>query len=74
MYDYVMLLDIDEFFTPRVVNETKNHYYVKRCCSDKSCGSCHFHEVMYYPDCGMKGKVGEDGNITSHLVSYTYWH
>ena len=73
-YDYVMLLDIDEFFIPRVVNETKIHYYVKRCCSDKSCGSCHFHELMYYPDCGMKGKVGEDGNITSQLVSYTYWH
>ena len=73
-YDYVMLLDADEFFTPRVANETEIHYYVKRCCSAKSCGSCHFQEFMYYPDCGMKGKVGEDGNITSHLVSYTYWH
>ena len=66
-YDYVILLDADEFFTPRVVNETEIHYYVKRCCSDKSCGSCHFQELMYYPDCGMKGKVGEDGNITSQL-------
>ena len=55
-YDYVMLMDADEFFTPRVVNETEIHYYVKRCCSDKSCGSCHFHELMYYPDCGLKGK------------------
>ena len=73
-YDYVMLLDADEFFTPRVVYETEIHYYVNRCCSDKSCGSCHFQELMYYPDCGMKGKVGEDGNITSQLVSYTYWH
>ena len=73
-YDYVMLLDADEFFTPRVVNETEIHYYVKRCCSEVSCGSCHFQELMYYPDCGMKGEVGEDGNITSQLVSYTYWH
>ena len=73
-YDYVMLMDADEFFTPRVVNETEIHYYVKRCCSDKVCGSCHFHELMYYPDCGLKGKVGDDGNITRQLVSYTYWH
>ena len=71
-YDYVMLLDADEFFTPRVVNETEIHYYVKRCCSAKVCGSCHFHELMYYPYCGLKGKVGDDGNITSQLVSYTY--
>ena len=73
-YDYVMLMDADEFFTPRVVNETEIHYYVNRCCSDKSCGSCHFHELMYYPDCGLKGKVGDDGNITRQLVSYTYLH
>ena len=73
-YDYVMLLDADEFFTPRVVNETEIHYDVKRCCSAKSCGSCHFHELMYYPDCGLKGKVGDDGNITRQLVSYKYWH
>ena len=31
-YDYVMLMDADEFFTPRVVNETEIHFYVKRCC------------------------------------------
>ena len=30
--------------------------------------------ALDYPDCGMKGEVGEDGNITSQLVSYTYWH
>ena len=71
-YDYVMLLDADEFFTPRVVNEKGIHYYVNKCCSYRRCGSCHFHEFMYYPDCGMKGKVGEDGNITSQLVSYNF--
>ena len=73
-YDYVMLMDADEFFTPRVVNETEIHYYVKRCCSAKLCGSCHFHELMYYPDCGLKGKVGDDGNVTRQLVSYNNWH
>ena len=71
-YDYVMLLDADEFFIPRVVNKKGIHYYVKRCCSYRRCGSCHFHEFMYYPDCGMKGKVGKDGNITSKLVSYKF--
>ena len=69
-YDYVMLLDVDEFFTPRVVNQTKIHYYVGNCCSRPWCGSCYFHEYMYYPDCGLKGEVGADGNITSKLVSY----
>ena len=71
-YDYVMLMDADEFFTPRVVNEPEIHYYVKRCCSAKVCGSCQFHRLKYYPDCGLKGKVGYDGNITRQLVSYTY--
>ena len=71
-YDYVMLLDADEFFTPRVANEKGIHYYVKKCCSYRRCGSCHFHGLMYYPDCGMKGKVGEDGNITNQLVSYKF--
>ena len=70
-YDYIMLLDVDEFFTPRVINENRIQYYVRRCCGN-SCGSCHFHEYMYYPDCGLKGKVGKDGNITAQLVSYAY--
>ena len=29
---------------------------------------------MYYPDCGLKGKAGDDGNITRQLVSYRYLH
>ena len=71
-YDYVMLLDVDEFFTPRVVGQTKIHYYVHRCCANRRCGSCHFHEYMYYPDCGLNGEVDDDGNITSKLVSYEH--
>jgi len=70
-YDYIMLLDVDEFFIPRIVNEKGIHHYVQKCCG-KSCGSCHFREFMYFPDCGLKGEVGKDGNITAQLVSYVY--
>ena len=71
-YDYVMLLDLDEFFTPRVVGQTKIHYYVEKCCGYQWCGSCHFHEYMYYPDCGLNGEAADDGNITRKLVSYKH--
>ena len=37
-------------------------------------GSCRFEKLMYYPDCGLKGKVGDDGNVTRQLVSYNNWH
>ena len=70
-FDYIMLLDADEFFTPRVINKSRIHHYVQKCCG-RSCGSCHFREYMYYPDCGLKGEAGKDGNITAQLVSYVY--
>ena len=70
-YDYIMLLDVDEFFIPRVINKSRIHHYVQKCCG-RSCGSCHFREYMYYPDCGLKGEVGKDGNITAQLVSFVY--
>ena len=32
--------------------------------------SCIFKWLWYAPDCGLKGKVGEDGNVTEQLVTY----
>ena len=70
-YSYIMLVDLDEFFIPRVPGEAELHYYAQRCCSyNTSCGSCHFREFMYFPDCGLRGDVDRDGNITARLVSY----
>ena len=70
-YSYIMLVDLDEFFIPRVPGQTSLHYYAKQCCDyHTTCGSCHFREFMYFPDCGLNGTVGSDGNITAKLASY----
>ena len=69
-YSYVMLVDLDEFFIPRVPGQKSLHYYAQQCCRyGTKCGSCHFREFMYFPDCGLRGKVDEDGNITANLLS-----
>ena len=71
VYSYIMLVDLDEFFIPRVPGQKALHYYAQKCCRyGTSCGSCLFREFMYFPDCGLNGTVDEDGNITAKLVSY----
>ena len=70
-YSYIMLVDLDEFFITRVPGQTSLHYYAKQCCDfHTTCGSCHFREFMFFPDCGLNGTIGSDGNITAKLVSY----
>ena len=68
-YDYVSILDTDDFFTPRIPGVTSLHYYVNRWCSHALIGSCALRWINHYPDCGLKGQVGEDGNVTSKLLS-----
>lgn len=67
-YDYVSILDTDDFITPRIPGQTALHYYVNRWCSHPLIGSCALRWMNHYPDCGLKGQVGEDGNVTSKLV------
>ena len=66
-YDYVFIVDTDDFFVPRVPGELTIHYYIKNWC--QGAGTCQLSWVRYYPDCGL-GTTGEDGNVTANLASY----
>ena len=68
-YDYVFLVDSDDFFVPRVPDKPAVHYYIKNWCNNS--GTCEITWIRYYPDCGL-GKTGEDGNVTAHLSSYAF--
>ena len=71
-YDYVSLMDSDDFFTPRMPGKSSIKDYISEYCFKKSAGSCAFRWLYYYPEvCGMKGKVEEDGNVTAQLVPHT---
>ena len=65
-YDYAMPLDTDDFFTPRT-SKRKLKDYIKEYCYVKPAASCRFDWIRYYPDCGMDGTIGPDGNATAHL-------
>jgi len=66
-YDYLIMVDTDDFFVPRVPGEPTIHYYVSGWC--KNSGTCLLNWILYYPDCGMR-KVDKDGNVTAKLKSY----
>lgn len=68
-YDFVSILDTDDFFTPRIPGETSMLYYINRWCGHQLIGSCAFRWINYYPDCGLTGEVGADGNVTSKLAA-----
>ena len=65
-YDYVFMLDVDDFFVPLVQGRPKLSYYIKKWCRQ---GSCTFQWTEFYPDCGLKDNVSKDGNVTSLLTS-----
>ena len=66
-YDYISLLDTDDFFTVRVPGMSLKDMILKYC-SDKTTGSCAFRWLFYYPEiCGLKRKVSEDGNVTAAI-------
>lgn len=67
-YDYAMPLDTDDFFVPQTKNKTLKDY-IKQYCHDRPAGSCRFEWARYFPDCGLDGKVGSEGNVTAHLKS-----
>ena len=70
-YDYAFPLDTDDFFNPRVPGKSQLKDYIRDYCYEKPAASCMFKWYYYYPLlCGMKGKVGEDGNVTRQLKSH----
>ena len=66
-YDYVFVMDSDDFFIPLLPN-TNFKYHIDRYCH---IGSCIFPRTEFYPDCGVQWKkLGEHGNVTKILVSH----
>lgn len=73
-YDYIFILDTDDFFTPRVSKEPHVHYYVDKFCRKDKASSCKFRWVEYYPDhYGLNTSVSlVHGNMTGQLKNYTH--
>ena len=66
-YDYVSLLDSDDFLTVRVPGMSLKDM-IKKHCTQNNTGSCAFRWLFYYPElCGLKEKVAEDGNVTAAI-------
>ena len=69
-YDYVSLMDSDDFFTVRVPGMSYKDLIAKYC-TGKGIGSCSFDWLWYYPGlCGMKRNVSDDGNVTAAMVPH----
>jgi len=74
-YDYIVMLDTDDFFVPREPRELKLHYYINRYCRWNGIGSCKFRWVEYFPDTyGFNNKSTVDGNITRALKSFSHYN
>lgn len=74
-YDYIVMMDTDDFFTPRVPNEPHLHYYIDKFCRGSGIGSCKFKWVEYYPDTyGFNNAPTVDGNITRGLRNYAHYN
>ena len=75
-YDYIVMVDTDDFFTPRVPGEGKLHYYIDKYCRGKTTGSCKFKWVEFFPDYyGLdKNVTVEDGNVTRRLSNYSHYN
>ena len=73
-YDFIFILDTDDFFTPRVPEERKLHYYIKKYCTGDSVGSCKFRWVEFYPDhYGLSDQPTVGGNMTGRLKNFTHY-
>ena len=71
-YDYVFVLDTDDFFNPMLPSVTNVKDYVLQWCQGPGIGSCAFRWITYYPQaCGLTTtELPKDGNITTHLKSH----
>lgn len=73
-YDFIFILDTDDFFVPRVPDEKTLHYYIKKHCMGEDTGSCKFRWVEFYPDhYGLTGEPTIGGNMTARLKNFTHY-
>ena len=69
-YDFVALMETDEFFTVRIPGMTYKDIILKYC-SGKSAYSCTFSWIVYNTTiCDLRNDVGENGNVTASLMSH----
>ena len=74
-YDYIVMMDTDDFFTPRIPTEKKIHYYIHNFCRGGKIASCKFRWVEYYPDyVGLNNELATDGNVTRRLKDYLHFN
>ena len=73
-YDYIYILDTDDFFIPRIPEEKKVQYYIDKMCVRKKVGNCKFRWVEFYPDFfGMNASISvADGNVTNQLLNFSH--
>lgn len=73
-YDYVFILDTDDFFVPRVPGERHAQYYINKLCLDENKGTCKFRWIEFFPEhFGLNSSVPLlHGNITSRLTNYMH--
>ena len=73
-YDYIVMVDTDDFFTPRVPGQGKLHYYINKYCRGSTTGSCKFKWIEYFPDYyGLNNVTVKDGNVTRRLANYSHY-
>ena len=66
-YDFITLMDTDDFFTIRAPGMTYKDVIAKYCMGATT-GSCSFKWLWYYPGlCGMAGEVPKNGNVTAAI-------
>jgi len=69
-YDFVSLLDTDDFLTIRVPGLSYKEFLMQYCYKE-GIGSCSFRWLFYSPGlCGMHQKVGKDGNVTKSMTPH----
>ena len=75
VYDYLFLMDTDDFLTPRVPGETQLYYYINKYCRGQTTGSCKFKWIEFFPDhFGLNESIPIlDGNVTRRLNNYAHF-
>lgn len=67
--DYILIADTDDFFTTLSSHKSLHYYVDKWCHQYRTCGSLSLTWIQHHLECGLKGKIPSDGNVTSVLGS-----
>jgi len=75
LYDYIILMDTDDFITPRRTDQKQLYFYIDKYCRDSDIGSCKMKWVEYFPEhFGLNKSISlADGNVTKSLNNYTHF-